>query len=268
MIVSSSAMAANIAGVATKLKAELPPAYVAAVQAARSLRGNSDFTGATAKLNAAAITALREGREPGADPLVQALAAEVTLAAAGLGAAVEQWVSDHVTERINEHADAILTTFAEAVRPDLEVLERAAPQLDQADLNNPDTVALRRAGLLDVWALASASAERGDLAISGLRYILRAVHVGFDGPAGNALLIAPDADVSTITAIGARSGRGTLSAWTAARCGAPLRLPTVTEYQRAVARFTAARQERERQADAEAEQRPKPKQQQQWTKIR
>jgi hypothetical protein len=118
-----------------------------------------------------------------------------------------------------------------------------------------------------LWAQASTSSERADAGIAGLRSILRCLHIGHDGLTGNALLIAPDADISTLTAIGARAGRGTLTSWAAARCQAPLRLPTVTEYTQAVARVSAERQQRERDADAEAEQRPKPKPQQ-WTKIR
>ena len=271
MIVSSVALAANIDSTATRLGVPLPPAYVTAVAEARALPRDVDFSGATAALNAVAIQAMREGREVGADPQVQKLAAEVVLAAAGIRAAATSWAGDHITELVNTHANDIVAGWAQAIRGDLDTLEAAGAKLDMPDLNIPDTVALRRAGLLDLWAQASTSSERADAAIAGLRSILRCVHIGFDGPTGNALLIAPDADISTLTAIGARAGRGTLTSWSAARCGAPLRLPTVTEYTQAVARVSAERQQRERDADADADADAKPEgrqRQRQWVKVR
>jgi hypothetical protein len=260
-------MVANIEGTATKLGVDLPPAFSDAVADARRLLREVDFTGAVAELNAAAITALRQGREPGADPLVQRKATEVALANSGISNAAAQWAGDTLVELVNQYADEILTSWAAAIRSDLDTLEAAGDQLELADLNAADPLLLKRANKLGLWADSSSAAERADAAVAGLRFILKTLAIGFDGPTGLALLIAPDADLPTVTAIAARATRGTLSSWTAARCGAPLRLPTVRDYCAAVARVTAERQERERQAEAEAEAEPKRQRRREWVKV-
>jgi hypothetical protein len=249
VIFSSAALAANVEATSTKLRVELPAKFVTAISAARELSRSIDYSAAGDQMAHAAVAALREGRDPTTDPLVQQYATARALHECGVRTVAESWSQDTIVELVREYADTIVAGWAEAIRPDLDVLQGAAGHLDQRDLNACDPVVLKRNNQLTLWADASSAAERADAALKGLKAILRMQNIGYDDM-GQALLLAPDADIPTLTGIGAMSGRGD-NAWTIARSGAPLRLPTPTEYLHAIARVTAERQEQQRQAEAE-----------------
>ena len=251
MIVSSSANARNIEGVAAKLSVPLPPAFLAAVEAARILPHEADALGDVAQLHAAALSAIRAGNDPGLDKDVQRLTIHRVLAESGISAAAASWTGDLITEALTEHGTAIVTGWATAIQSDCDTLHAAADKLDQADLNAADPVMLKRANLLSTWADASSSAERCDAALGGLRAVFTALHIAHS-PAINALMLAPTADLDTVKAVAASAGRGALTAWTIARSHAPLKLATVAEFRAGIARLAAEDRQRETDA-AEAE---------------
>ena len=251
MIVSSSATARNIEGVADKLSVPLPPAFLAAIEAARILPREAELLGDPAELHAAALSAIRSGTDPGLDPNVQRLTVHRVLAESGIRVAAESWTGDLITEAIAEHADTIVTGWATAIQSDCDTLHAAADQLDQADLNSADPVLLKRANLLSVWADATSAADRCDAALGGLRALLTAMHVPH-AAAVNALMLAPTANLDTVKAVAASAGRGPLTAWEIARSHARLKLATVAEFQAGIARLAAEDRQRETDA-AEAE---------------
>jgi hypothetical protein len=251
MIVSSSATARNIESVATKLSVPLPPAFLAAVEAARILPREAVLLGDVAELHAAALSAIRSGADPGLDKNVQRLTVHRVLAESGIRVAAESWAGDLITEAIAEHADTIVTGWATAIQSDADTLHAAADQLDQADLNAADPVMLKRSNLLGVWADCTSAAERCDAALGGMRALLTAMHVPH-AAAVNALMLAPTADLDTVKAVAASVGRGPLTAWDIARSHAPLKLATIAEFRAGIARLAAEDQQRETDA-AEAE---------------
>jgi hypothetical protein len=252
MIVSASALAANIAATAQKLGTALPEQYVAEIDSARKVvTASGELDGHTAAMNAAAMTALREGRDPGADPNVQRLAALVTLSGNGIRHYAVEYASDIITTAIAAHATAVLAGWGEAIRGDLQVLENAAAVLDVSKLDAADPLLLKRANHLGVWADATTAADRADLALVGVRTLLTALHANAD-PEYRVIMLAPECSLDNFIEANARTGPRDLNAWTIARTGAPLRLITsVKEYTEAAARITATRQEQQAQAEAE-----------------
>ena len=258
MLVSASALAHSITNTATRLGTTLPKHYTAELDAARKLvAASAEIDGHTASFHAAALTAIREGRDPGTDPNVQRFAALVGLADSGIRVAAVDYGNDIVSQAIAASESDILTSWSTAIAGDLEVLQSAAQKLEVPVLDKAEPLMLRRAGLLEVWASASASSERADIALGGVRAILTALHIN-SGPEYRVMQLAPDASISDYIAANAKTGPRETNAWGVARTGAPLRLVTsVTEYTQACARITAARQEQQRQADEADEAEPR-----------
>jgi hypothetical protein len=272
MIVSASALAANIAATAQKLGTALPGSYVAEIDSARKVvTASGELDGHTAAMNAAAMTALREGRDPGADPNVQRLAALVTLSGNGIRHYAVEYASDIVTTAIAAHADTVLAGWGQAIAGDLQVLMNAAEVLDVSKLDAADPLLLKRANHLGVWADATTAADRADLALVGVRTLLTALHANAD-PEYRVLMLAPECSLDNFIEANARTGPRDLNAWTIARTGATLRLVTsVTEYQQSCARITAARQQQQLQADADQAKDQKVRREgsaRQWARVR
>lgn len=267
MIVSSSATARNIEGVADRLSVPLPPAFLTAVEAARILPREADALGDVAALNAAALTAIRAGNDPGLDKNVQRLTIHRVLAEAGIRVAAESWAGDLITEAITEHADVIVSGWATAIQSDCDTLHAAADQLDQVDLNAADPVMLKRANLLSTWADATSAAERCDAALGGLRALLTALNIPH-AAAINALMLAPAADLDTVKVVAASAGRGALTAWAIARSHAPLKLATIAEFRAGIARLAAEDRQRDTEADTDTEAQPEGRRRQrQWARV-
>lgn len=254
MIVSSSATTRRIEDVAAQLNCALPKAFAEELAAARALvPAASELEGMTGRLQAAGITALREGRDPGVDAEVQRLATLVTLAnTAGIRHAANEYANDAITAAVVTHADTILAAWAKAISADLEVLEDAADQLDDIkNLNDAEPLLLKRNNLLSVWAEATTAADRADLALSGLNAILAILAVRPD-PEYRVLFLAPDCAFDDYIAANALAGPRNVNAWTTARTGAPLRLiGSVAEFSEAAARINATQHSRARQRDNE-----------------
>ena len=251
MIISSSALASNIDGTATKLGVPLPKSYTAAVAAARALPPEAARMGDVAELHAVALAALQAGRDPGTDADVLRLVAHRVLAEAGFRVAAESLTGDLIVQALGEHQDAIVSGWSAALKPDCAALESAAGQLDQPDLNKADPILLKRQGLLAVWGDAVSAVERIDAGLSGLRSIFAALHIPND-PSVNTVMLSPDANIDTVRAVTASAGRGAIKAWDIARgAGGPLRLATVSEFRAAVARLAAEDQQRERDTDTD-----------------
>ena len=269
MIVSASALARSIEVTAQQLgNIDLPKQLVAELDTARRVVTESaELDGHTEAMHAAAMTALREGRDVGADKTVQRLAAIVTVSTNGIRHYAVEYASDIITTAIAAHADTILAGWGEAIRGDLQVLENAAEVLDVPKLDTADPLLLKRANHLGVWADATTAADRADLALTGVRTLLTALHVTTD-PEYRVLILAPDCTLDNFIAANAASGPRDTNAWAAARTRAPLRLVTsVSEYQQAATRITAARQEQHRQAD-DAEAEPEGRQRRrQWARV-
>ena len=80
MIVSAAAIAANIESLNTQLGTTLPVAYIAELAAVRKVVAvAAEVDGHAESLNLAAVTALREGRDPGTDPEVILREADILL---------------------------------------------------------------------------------------------------------------------------------------------------------------------------------------------
>jgi hypothetical protein len=252
MIVSASALAANIAATAKKLGTALPGSYVAEIDSARRVvAASGELDGHTEAMHAGAMTALRENRDPGADPNVVRLATLVTLANSGIRHYAVDYASDIITTAIAAHADTVLAGWGQAIAGDLHVLMNAAEVLDVPKLDDADPRMLKRANHLGVWADATTAADRADLALVGVRTLLTALHANTD-PEYRVLMLAPECSLNNFIEASARTGPRDLNAWTIARTGAPLRLVTsVTEFTEAAGRITAARQQQQAQADAE-----------------
>jgi len=274
MIISSSAITANLQAVAEKLSTPLPAAFMATVTAARALPPGADaYTGATAELHAAALAALAAGNDPGDDPAVQRLAIHHALSQSGLRAAAEELAGDQITAALREYADTIAAGWGESIQGDLATLTDAAAVLDLADLDAAEPVLLKRGNTLNTWAEATSAADRVDTALTGMRALLAALHVphsfAIDG-----LLLVPDAGLDVVRTIAAVSSRGNLKAWATARAvaPAPMRLATVSEFTAGTARINAEMQSRERDADAKAAAAatpaPAPTRKREWTRVR
>jgi hypothetical protein len=250
MIVSASALAHSISSAATRLRTTLPKHYLAELDTARKIvAASAELDGHTASFHAAALTALRDNRDPGADPNVQRFAALVGLADSGIRVAAVDYGNDIVSEAIMASESDILTSWSTAIASDCEVLMAAAVQLDVPKLDAADPLLLKRAGQLNIWAEAVSAAERVDIALGGVRAILTALHIN-SGPEYRVMQLAPDATLDQFVGANAAAGPRGLSAWTTARSLAPLRLvSTVSEYKQAVARISSAQQEQQRRAD-------------------
>ena len=258
MITSASALAHSITNTATRLGTTLPKNYLAQLDTARKLvAASAEIDGHTASFHAAALTAMREGRDPGTDPNVQRFAALVGLADSGIRVAAVDYGNDIVSQAIAASESEILTSWSTAIAGDCEALMAAAAQLDVPKLDGAEPLLLKRAGHLNLWADAVSAAERADIALAGVRAILTALHVQ-PGNEYRVLQLAPDATINDYIAANAKTGPRETNAWGVARTGAPLRLVTsVTEYQQSCARITAARQEQQRQADEAGEAEPR-----------
>ena len=269
MIISASALARTIESTATALGTDLPKTYAAELDSARKVVTDSgEIDGHVASLNAAAVTAIRENRDVGADPNVQRFAALVTLAGSGIRQYAVDFANDLIVTAIAAQADAILTTWSTAITPACNVLMAAAEQLDVPKLDGAEPLLLKRAGHLNLWADAVSAAERADIALVGVRAIFTALHIS-PGPDYRLLQLAPDASIDQFAGANAASGPRDVSAWSTARSLAPLRLvASVSEYTQSCARISAAQQEQARQAD-EAEAKTEGRQRQrQWARVR
>jgi hypothetical protein len=269
MIISASALARSIEQTAAKLGTQLPAPLIATLQASRALAPAAAATeGMTASLNAAGLAALRENRDPGACPEVQRLATLVTLAANGIRHAAVSDADDAIAAALNTHSEAILTGWGTALVGDLAVLQSAAQQLEVPVLDKADPLMLRRAGLLNEWASASASSERCDWALAGVRALLTVLHAN-TAPEFRVLQLAPDASIDAYIAANAAAGPREVTAWTVARTLSPLRLITsIADFHQACARISGESQQQQRDSDqADAETRTQ-RTARQWVRVR
>ncbi len=269
MIISSSALARTIETTAIALGTDLPGHYVAELDSARKVVTESgELDGHVGSLNAAAVTAIREGRDVGTDPNVQRFAALVALSGSGIRHFAVDYANDIIATAIAAQADTILTSWSTAITADCAALQAAAEQLHVPKLDGAEPLLLKRAGHLNLWADAVSAAERADIALGGVRAILSALNIN-PGPEYRVLQLAPDATVDQFVGANAATGPRDLNAWSAARSLAPLRLVTsVTEFTGAAARITAERQEQQRRADdAEAEQTQGRQRQRKWVRA-
>jgi hypothetical protein len=189
----------------------------------------------------------------------------VTLAANGIRHAAVSDADDAIAAALNTHSEAILTGWATAIAGDLKVLQSAAQQLEVPILDKADPLLLRRAGLLNAWADASASSERADIALAGVRALLTVLHAN-TAPEFRVLQLAPDASIDAYIAANAAAGPREVTAWTVARTKAPLRLITsIADFHQACARISGERQRQ--QADADADTRTQ-RTARQWVRVR
>jgi hypothetical protein len=272
MIISASAKSRLIEDTATKLHCPLPKAFAQALTEARALQpAAAELEGQVAAMNAAAVSAIRQGKDPGADPNVIRLATLVTLGNNGIRHFAADFANDAISVAIVEHADAITASWASAVDDDLAVLTAAAEKLDVPVLDAADPLLLRRAGLLNDWAGASGAAERGSVALAGMRGVLSAIAVNYD-KSDLVLVLAPDADLDAYQTANSLAGPNQINPWIIARSGAPMRLATVSEFMAAIGRVNAAHSEQQRRLDeAEEQQEQKVRREgsaRQWTRVR
>ena len=267
MISTPSALASNVKNTADKLGVPLPPAFVAAVEQARALPpGAEQLNGSGPELHAAALAALAAGNDPADDKTVQRLAIHHALSQSGLRAAAEELAGDRIAEALRQHADEIIDGWSKSVQSDLDTLTNAAKVLNLDDLDHASPVLLKRAGTLNTWAEATSAAERVDAALAGLRAIFTALHVPHSF-AVNALMLAPDANLSTVSAV-ASANRQTLKSWQVARIvGGPLRLSTVSEFVAGVARLNEDVRTRDAEADKRAAEEAKHGRSRTWQRV-
>jgi hypothetical protein len=255
VIISASAKSRIIEDTATKLDCPLPKPFAQALAGARVLQpAAAEIEGQVAAMNAAAVTAIRQGKDPGTDPNVIRLATLVTLGNNGIRHFAADFANDTISVAIVEHADAITASWAAAVDADLTVLAAAAEELDVPVLDGADPLLLRRAGLLNTWAGASGAAERASVAMAGMRGLLSAIAVNYD-KSDMVLILAPDADLDAYQTANSLAGPNQINPWIIARTGAPMRLATVSEFMASIGRVNAAHAEQQRRLDESEEQR-------------
>lgn len=152
----------NLAATADQLGVHLPATLVREADelqaAARRLREHRHNHGA---LVAATVDALRDGRDPATDPLVQEHVTRAGLFATEIGRAVEQHVADLLLPLLREHTPAIVDAFGAVVTDADTLLTQVREQLpDDVDLTDPLAAIRLQPGLLQLWGEGRQAVDR------------------------------------------------------------------------------------------------------------
>jgi hypothetical protein len=241
-LISARTRAQSVDKTAATLGATLPAEYLEQVARAHTFADKVAQIAATADdLLGAVFTAIGEGRDYHGDSTVQRLALDHQLASLNLGRTTERRLNDMLTAALTDCADEILDDWADALEPHSAALVDAAQaglSLTNLDARNVDTMRQQHGAQVAVKAWADAvNGFHALAAVSGVR-------IAGDTSA-LALTPARRADLKPAMEV-ARDAQTDVDAWTLARCGLPLELPTLGDYMARSAIYEADRQAEER----------------------
>jgi hypothetical protein len=200
-------------------------------------------------LGEAVATALAAGADPAADPEVQRLITARALAEIDVTAQLEVALAEEFRSTCREHADAIVKALRKPFTIAAGNVEAAAALIGEHPLKDSAGILAHGGDAARAWASAKESVATIDAAAAVWAILLSFTHLGQANPHMRALRIA-DLDYQTWTRLGLGAEGSAQDAWTLARAGVPLSLPTFAEYQQRVQVIAAGTTKA--RADAEA----------------
>jgi hypothetical protein len=216
MIISANAHRRRIEETAATLGVALPTGFTKALTtAAKLIADTAEFNGVTRALNERAVSLLLSGKPVETDDTIKKLCVRRTLSESGLRVAGERTGNDMINTAIAEFADDVLTGWADALAPDLDVMQRAAEVIVADDLNRVDTAKVQRDGHLGFYGAALAADANVAAAVTGLKAIIAAT--GFPHRREHLSLAMADASLDQVDAINAATRGSVPAPWTVAR---------------------------------------------------
>jgi hypothetical protein len=229
---------------AKTLGVPLPKPFTADLDRATALIAEAEAISASGEqLTAAVLTAIEAGRDYHADDNVGRLLLDHVLVSQNIGGAARDRTNHDIQVALVEHADTILSGWAEALDPHSAALAAAAQALPTADLDDAKAIAARGVEPMRHWANAQDALKKWQAATAGFGAIATAAHITFS----DKHLIMSPADAVTLTPVISKRA----DPWLLARHGIPLRLASLADYMERTAsyeqqRHAAARRAHER----------------------
>ncbi|ULE32580.1 aldehyde dehydrogenase [Mycobacterium sp. IDR2000157661] len=240
-LITAQTHARTVAQTAETLGAPLPAAYLDALDRADALAGAvSPIAKASAgQLTNAAISALEQGRDPHTDKAVQRLLTSRVLASSGIEQAARTHVNQLLAAALCDHADEVLTGWADALEPyaaDLYAAAEAVPHLNVTDTDR----AIKTGGeTMHHLHKVQAAVVAWEAATHGFNMLGMVAGIR-SGPRTAPLILTPASHDDLEPAYELKPA-GDLDVWELAKFGLPLRLATLGEYMERVAQFQADR---------------------------
>lgn len=231
---------------ADTLEVPLPAGYVAELDKARSIvaaAAEQFHTVSADQLNFAVLNAIEAGRDHHADKVVQRLTIDRSLAAGGIEIAARQRGDEITQAALTNYADAILTTWADALAPHSEALAAAADALPSHNLRDMGQVATLDVQGMQHLSNAQIAVKMWAAAVQGFGALANAAGINHRGHT-RPLILTPDIAIPAFAAIrdDAIRNRAEVTPWQLAQHGIPTELATITSYAERVARYEQQRE--------------------------
>ena len=234
---------------ADALAVALPkPVADAIAEAERIQAATGGITTTVEDLAAAAVTAIREGRDPLADAGVQRLATGRQLVQQNIGEAGRAHATELIGEALFTHADTILAGWGKVADKAGRVLADTVDLLP-ADLSDARAVLKAGAPAAQAWAKAGPAVEQIEQAVTGFAALGRLAFAPLGATHARTLQMA-DVDLDTAEELRRGLNRDDkITPWTLTRAGVPIAFPTLTDYRKRVAAHEDERKRRAQQAE-------------------
>jgi hypothetical protein len=248
MSVTTRALAQLVTQAARTLGVPPPAAFTEQLDAANQLVTAAHNIHGADKLRAAVLAALAEGRDYHADKEIGRLLLDAVLSdQLEIGIAARDRSVVDIEAALFEHADALLTGWADALEPHSQALAAAAAALPNPNLDDYQAVVARGPKAMQHWAAAQEAVKQWKAATDGFRGLASAARITVDKRSPHILTAADIATIGQAQATAMREGKQ-VDAWILARHAVPPRLPTLGEYMERVAMHEQQRQAAARRA--------------------
>lgn len=242
-----------VTNAAATIGVALPAGFLEQLAQAQAFPDAANQTVCTTQdLHAAVLAAIQEGRDYHADKTVQRLALDNQLTSENILAAARSRGEQLLAAALADWADEIVAGWADALDKHSAHLVAAV----EAGLNLNDAAAVVARGGEGMHHLHKAQIAVKAWAAAGYGFgaLAAVAGIAYSGTGPLALTQARKAELAAAYELALDEGTRDIDAWILARCGIPLRLATLGEFQKRVATFNADLQDEARDHAKQREQ--------------
>ncbi|WP_100482299.1 aldehyde dehydrogenase [Mycobacteroides abscessus] len=251
MRISPRTRALAVTNAADTLHVELPPAYVDQFAEAEAFADAAKQTVCQKEtLHRAVLNAIQEGRDYLSDRRIQAMALNAQLTDGNILAAARSRNDQLMFAALSEHADDILDGWADALDEHSTKLTAAADA--GINLNDAAGAVARGGAMMTHLHNAQVAVKAWTAAANGFYALAAAAGVRINADSATVLTPARLADLAPAYELARDERAREVGVWILARCGLPLRLATLDEFQERAAQMKADAQAEARNHAARA----------------
>lgn len=243
MQLSARSYALTVSNTAAALNVEPPAEYLDELAHADEVAAVISGIAATTAddLHHAVIDAVSAGRDYRADENVTRLLVTSQIAASNIGQTARNRADNELRDTLAQHSDSILAGWSAALETHSDAMYAAAQAFPDMNLRDADKAIARGGAVMHHMHAVQAATKAWSAALAGHGALAAAARVSLSRHDALVYTAAP-ADELVYAIELARAERRDVSAWDLARAKVTLRLPTLGEYQKRVARFEADRE--------------------------